>query len=194
MGLLGYIIATVAAKSIIKTVGSTTIDVIDATAKKQAEKESAVVKNGKLYVKPTRPSENYLNDNAYDVVQELLGAGFESVTLKPVKKLSERAVKKYGNIKSITINGNSNFLGVRRIPATSHIIINFLDFKDGVSRTVYEKVKKLKTGRIQSIEELEGNPSRGTSQKSSSKSFCPYCGEKIFNEEAKFCSACGKEI
>ena len=89
MGLLSYIIAkgvqTAAAKSIIKTVGYTTLDVIDATAKKNAQKDDAVVKKGKLYIKPTRSSEKYNGASAFEVVQELLGVGFESVTLKSYK-------------------------------------------------------------------------------------------------------------
>lgn len=202
MGLLGNIIAkgvaTAATNSIIKTVGKTvgdtTVGIIGATAQKQAQKEDAVIKNGTLYIKPTRSSEDYLGESAFDVVQELLGVGFESVTLKPIKKLSERAIKKYGNIKSISINGNNEFLGIKRVPASSHIIIDFLDFKEDVSRTVYTNVRRLKTGKIQDIEDLEYTSQKSKSTQNILKSFCPYCGEKVLQEQAKFCSSCGKEI
>ena len=198
MGLIGNLIAkgvaTAATKSIIKTVGNTTVDVIAATAQKQAQKDDAVEKNGKLYIKPTRSSEDYLGENAYDVVQELLGVGFESVTLKSVKELGERATKKYGNIKSISINGNSEFLGIKRVPASSYIVIEYLDFKEDVSSTVYTNVTRLKTGKISSSEEIEYSSHKSKVTQSAAKSFCPYCGKKILNENARFCSACGKEV
>ena len=198
MGLIGNLIAkgvaTAATKSVIKTVGNTTVDVIAATAQKQAQKDDAVERNGKLYIKPTRSSEDYLGENAYDVVQELLGVGFESVTLKSVKKLGERATKKYGNIKSISINGNSEFLGIKRVPASSHIVIEYLDFKEDVSSTVYTNVTRLKTGKISSSEEIEYSSHKSKVTQSAAKSFCPYCGQKIRNENARFCSACGREV
>lgn len=198
MGLIGNLIAkgvaTAATKSIIKSVGNTTVDVIAATAQKQAQKDDAVEKNGKLYIKPTRSSEDYLGANAYDVVQELLGVGFESVTLKSVKTLGERATKKYGNIKSISINGNSEFLGIKRVPASSHIVIEYLDFKEDVSSTVYTNVTRLTTGKISSSEEIEYSSHKSKVTQSAAKSFCPYCGRKILNGNARFCSECGKEV
>lgn len=198
MGLLANIIAkgisTAATKSIIKTVGDTTVDVIAATAQKQAQKDDAVEKNGKLYIKPTRSSEDYLGKSTFDIVHELLGVGFESVTLKSVKKLNERAIKKYGNIKSISINGNSEFLGIKRVPASCHIVIDFLDFKEDVSDTVYMNVKRLNTGKVSCVEDLEYSSRKDEKTQNNVKSFCPYCGEKVFNENARFCSACGKEI
>lgn len=198
MGLIGNLIskgvATAATKSIIKTVGSTTVEVISATAQKQTQKDDAIEKSGKLYIKPTRSSEDYIGENAYDIVQELLGVGFESVTLKSINKLSERAIKKYGNVKSISINGNCEFLGIKRVPTSSHIVIYFLDFKEDVSDTVYTNVTRLKTGKISSSEDIEYLSHKSKPFQNMPKSFCQYCGEKILNENAKFCSACGKEI
>ena len=165
-----------------------------AKSRSESAKEDSIVKKGILYIKPTRSSDNYLNESAFDIVQELLGAGFESVTLKPVKKLSERAIKKYGNVKSISINGHSEFMGVKRVPASSLIVIEYLDFKSGVCRTVYDNVIPLKAGKIRSVEDLEMQSPQNKSPKCISKAFCAYCGEKILDPNARYCFSCGKEI
>ena len=53
MGLLGNLIikgvTTVARNSTIKTIGTAAVGIIDATTKKQNQKEDAVVKNGKIW-------------------------------------------------------------------------------------------------------------------------------------------------
>ena len=197
MGLFSTIIVkgvtTAATKSIIKTVGNTTLDVIAATAQQQALKDDAVEKNGRLYIRPPRSSEDYLGENAFEVLQELTGAGFENVTLKPIKKLSNRATKKYGNIESISINGNNEFLGVKRVPATSYIVIEFLDYKEDIDHTTYASVNPIKAGLMQSISNFEETFQKNPI-KHLSKSFCPYCGEKVLNEKSRFCTACGKEL
>lgn len=196
MGLLGNLIvkgvATAARNSTIKAVGNTAVDVISATSKKQSQ-EDIVVKNGIVFIKPTRSSQDYLGENTLDVVQELLGVGFEKVTLKPVKKLSEHSVKKYGLIHTISINGNSEFLGIKKIPASSYILIEYLDFKNNVNPKVYENVKRITSGTISNADELEA-PSQENYNVNNFKNFCPYCGEKIININAKFCSNCGQKI
>jgi len=147
MGILGNLIvkgvSTALTNSTIKTVGNATVGVIAATAQKQEGKEDAVVKNGVLYIKPTRSSEDYLNKDVLDIVQELLGAGFESITLKSIKKLGDWSIKKYGRIHSISINGKNEFLGIKKVPASSHIVIEYLDFKDGINQDVYANVIEL---------------------------------------------------
>ncbi len=194
MGLLTSLIikgvTTAAAKSTIKTVGKTAIEVIDAKSKSEAQKDNSVVKNGILHIKPPHPSEEYLDKNALDVSIELLGVGFESVELKAVKKLGERGINKYGNVRSISINGDKDFFGIRKVPASSHIVIEFLDFKDGLNPETYTKVKRLKTGKICSINDLEDK----SNNISNAKRYCIYCGEPITNGNAKFCFACGKAI
>lgn len=198
MSILGKIIekgiSTAATKSIIKTVGNTTVGVISATAQKQSQKDDAVDKNGKLYIKPTRTSENYIGESVDEIVQELLGIGFESITLKPINKLNERSIKKYGKIKSIAINGNHEFFRSKRVPATSHIVIEFLDFREDVSPEVFTKVKRLSTGKIKNADELEYSYQSTPSVYHALKSFCPFCGEKVIYTNARFCASCGKNL
>lgn len=133
MGLLGSIIAkgvtTAAKNSTIRAVGSAAATVIASKASSPSEKSDVVVKNGVVLIKPTRSSEDYCGESALEVAKELLGVGFESVTLKPVNTLSERAKKRYGEIDSISINGKDEFLGVKKVPASSYIVIEYLDFK-----------------------------------------------------------------
>lgn len=197
MGLLGNIIAkgvvTAARNSTIKAVGNATATVIN--AKNQTEKEDVVVKNGTVFIKPTRSSEDYRNKNALDIAQELLGIGFESVTLKPINKLSEWSKKKYGKIESISINGKNEFLGIKKIPASSYILIEYLDFKDDVSKEVYSDIKSIKPGMVCSIAEIAAmiNKEDRNAIKTLAK-FCPYCGKPISYESARFCSSCGKEL
>lgn len=197
MGLLGNLIvkgvSTVARNSTIKTVSNAAVDVISATSQKHAEKEDTVIKNGKVFIKPTRSSEDYLGKNTMDVVQELLGAGFEKVTLKPVKKLGKHSVKKYGQIHTISINGKNEFLGIKKVPASSYIIIEYLDFKNNVNQEVYENVKRIKSGTVTSADEQEAQTLEN-SNANIFKNYCFYCGEKIINKNAKYCAACGKNL
>ena len=198
MALLGYIVKkgveTATKKATILAVGSAAASVISAKSKCESAKEDSVVKNGVLYLKPTRSSEQYINENAEDVAKELLGAGFEHVVLRGVKKLGEWTAKKYGRIHSITINGKKEFLGIKRVPASTHIIIEYLDFKDGINPEIYQNIKRLKNGKVFSIEQLEEAPEITKIASSASKQFCPYCGQKIMSQDVKFCSSCGKEI
>jgi len=199
MGILGNLIvkgvSTALTNSTIKTVGNATVGVIAATAQKQEGKEDAVVKNGVLYIKPTRSSEDYLNKDVLDIVQELLGAGFESITLKSIKKLGDWSIKKYGRIHSISINGKNEFLGIKKVPASSHIVIEYLDFKDGINQDVYANVNRIVAGIIHNVSDIEAMlPKDEVTTESSLKKYCSYCGESIQSEKAKFCSACGKEI
>lgn len=196
MGLIGNLIikgvATAARNSTIKVAGNAAVDVISATSQKQSQ-EDIVFKNGIVFIKPTRSSQDYLGDNALDVVQELLCVGFEKVTLKLVKKLSEHSVKKYGQIHTISINGNSEFLGIKRIPASSYILIEYLDFRNNVNPNVYENVTRITNGTISNADEQEAQFQENNNT-NNSKNFCPYCGEKIKNINAKFCSNCGQNI
>lgn len=199
MGLLGSIIAkgvvTAARNSTIKAVGNATATVIEAKAKNQTEKEDVVVKNGTMFIKPTRSSEDYCDKNALDIAQELLGIGFESVTLKPVNKLGEWSKKRYGKINSISINGKNDFLGIKKVPASSYIVIEYLDFKMNVSQEVYTNLKRITPGVICSVSEIVAmSQQENITASDNFEKYCSYCGKAIPNEEAKFCSHCGKEI
>ncbi len=133
MGLLGGIIAkgvmTAATNSTIKAVGNAAATVIATTANNRSEKDDIVAKNGVILIKPTRASGDYCGENALEIARELLGAGFESVKLKPINRLSERAKKRYGEIESISINGKDDFMGMKKVPASSYIVIEYLDFR-----------------------------------------------------------------
>ena len=202
MGLLGDIIAkgiaTAAKNSTIKAVGDAATNVIVASAERQNEKEDVVVKNGVSYIKPTRSSEEYRDKNALEIAKELFGVGFESIELKPIKKLGEHSKKKYGRIVSISINGKSDFLGIKKIPTSSYIIIEYLDFNKNVDNNVYEGINRISSGVKHNITELEVKLQENDNKKSfvadDAKNFCPFCGQSIKYKEAKFCSGCGKEL
>lgn len=153
-----------------------------------------------MLIKPTRSSEDYCGANVLEVVQELFGVGFNNITLKPICKLTEWSRKKYGKIVTITINGNSDFLGLKKIPATSFIIIEYMDFKPNVNPQIYEGIKCITPGKVYCDEKIESiTTSTGEDISSSNisndeKLFCAYCGKQIKNKEAKYCSYCGKEI
>lgn len=151
MGILSYVIAkgvkTAAKNATIKATAAAVVTVAGgiatATVAAQKNKEDVIVKDGVKFVRPTRASEEYLGANALDVVQELLGVGFEKVTLRPKAKLGAWSWKKYGQIESISINGNRSFRGVKRVPATAHIVVEYLEFKDTVDQEAYKKVEKI---------------------------------------------------
>ena len=215
MGLLTSIIAkgvvTAARNSTIKAVGDATVGVIGATAKRNSEKEDFVVKNGTLFINPTRSSNDYLEQKVLDITQELLGAGFENITLKPLNKLGEWSRKKYGNINSISINGKDQFLGVKKVPSTAFIVIEYLDFKKDVSPEVYSNITRIVPGIVHKAADVEAmflnnntgaisnvipnvSPSVATNDSNdevASKNFCSHCGHPVSNKEAKFCSNCG---
>ena len=223
MGLISYLVKKSAQKSIIKTIGKTAADVIVAksnaetdrlnaqTKKINAEIERINVKNGTgkdvkkeeiIYIKPPRSSEKYHDMDALLAVKELLGAGFVNITLRPARTLSERS-KKYGLIRSISINGNSDFLGVKKVSPYSKIIITYSDFKKDVNEGVYASVERITPGTISSVADLAapvepqvniGNDREANATESGFKGYCVYCGEMITKKEAKFCSACGKEL
>lgn len=201
MGLLGNIIAkgvmTAAKNSTIRAVGDAAATVIVAKASNPSEKSDVVVKSGVVLIKPTRSSDDYCGENALEIARELLGVGFENVTLKPVNTLSERAKKRYGEIESVSINGKDDFLGIKKVPASSYIVIEYLDFKKKVDTAVYASVARITPG-VMGRSELQMN--QVNAQESNTmpvgelKKYCPYCGTLISIDEAKFCSNCGKAI
>lgn len=198
MGLLSSIIAkgvvTAARNSTIKAAGDAVATLIATKASADAAKDDIVVKNGVTLIKPTRSSDDYCGENALEIARELLGAGFESVTLKPVKTLSERARKRYGKVESISINGKNEFLGVKKLPSTSYIVIEYSDFKKNVDMSVYAGVTKITPGTMQRDEPKATAQENSVPPQSKPKKFCPYCGNALAIEGAKFCSCCGKQI
>ena len=153
-------------------------------------------------IKPTRSSDDYCGENALEIVRELLGAGFESVTFKPRNSLSERAKKRYGEIEMVSINGKDNFAGVKKVPASSYIVIEYLDFKKNVDPSVYASVERIYPGvlsRIAPTPAIQQEPVRSIQPKverteTVTKKFCPFCGTAIAVAGAKFCISCGKQI
>lgn len=206
MGLLGNIIAkgvtTAATNSTIKAVGNAAANVIATGASKSSTKEDVTVKNGVVLIKPTRSSDDYCGENALEIARELLGAGFESVTFKPRYTLSERAKKRYGKIELVSINGKDTFVGVKKVPASSYIVIEYLDFKKNVDPSVYASVQRINPGvlsRIEPISAIQQEPTQYIQPKvvqteTVTKKFCPFCGTAIAVSGAKFCVSCGKEI
>lgn len=201
MGLLGNIIAkgvaAAARNSTIKAIGDVTENIISTATKAQNEKEDIVVKDGIMFIKPTRSSENYHDQNVMEIVQELICVGFENITLKPVNKLSELSKKKYGKIVSVTINGSNTFLGIKRIPASSHILIEYMDFKTNVNCDVYSNITRIIPGKVLISNSTEKSPTDNIENifpSEDQKRFCSYCGKHLTTEGAKFCSFCGKEI
>ena len=206
MGLLGSIIAkgvtTAATNSTINAVGNAVATVIATGANKQNTKEDITVKKGIILIKPTRSSDDYCGENASEIANELLGAGFDNVTFKPCNTLSERAKKRYGEIKSVTINGNDDFTRLKKVPASSYIVIEYLDFKKGIDPSVYADVKKITPNALsggESIQAICQETARRIQadmpQTSNvTKKFCPYCGTAVAVSGAKFCISCGKQI
>lgn len=198
MGLLGNIIskgiATAARNSTIKTVGNAAANVIVTKTSASAEKDDIVVKNGVMLIKPTRSSEDYCGENALEIAKELLGIGFESITLKPVNILRERAKKRYGKIESISINGKNEFLGIKKVPASSYIVIEYSDFKKNVDVGVYASVTKITPGIMKRTEPQMSVQESSVAPTSEIKKYCPYCGAVLSVADAKFCSCCGKAI
>lgn len=198
MGLLGNIIAkgvvTAAKNSTIRAVGDAAATVIATKANNPTEKDDVVVKNGVILIKPTRSSEDYCGENALDIAKELLGAGFESVTLKPVNTLSERAKKRYGEIESISINGKEEFLGIKKVPSSSYIVIEYSDFKKKVDAGVYASVTRITPGVMKRNEPQMGIQESSIKPTSEAKRFCPYCGTALSVSGARFCTNCGNAI
>jgi len=206
MGLLGSIIAkgvtTAATNSTIKAVGNAAATVIATSASKSSTKEDVTVKNGVVLIKPTRSSDDYCGENAMEIARELLGAGFESVTFKPINTLSERAKKRYGEIEGVSINGKDSFVGVKKVPASSYIVIEYLDFKKNVDASVYASVQRINPGvfsRIASTPVIQQEPAKSIQPKAVqtdavAKKFCPFCGTAVAVAGAKFCIGCGKQI
>ena len=90
MGLFGQLISTgittAAKNSTIKAIGDATSKAISSLPDTEV---IAVGNAGPLLVKPTRPSEEYHGEKALEMAKELVGVGFESVTLQPVCTLGK---------------------------------------------------------------------------------------------------------
>lgn len=198
MGLLSGIIAkgviTAALNSTIRVAGEAAATVIAANASTASEKGDIIVKNGVVLIKPTRSSDDYCGENALEIARELLGVGFESVTLKPIRELNERAKKKYGEIESISINGKDEFLGVKKFPSTSYIVIEYSDFKTNVDIGVYSSVAKITPGVMNRNELKVNNREHSVLPLSEEKRFCPYCGSVLAIAGARFCACCGEKL
>lgn len=198
MGLLSGIIAkgviTAARNSTIRAAGAAAATVIATKASTASEKDDVIVKKGVVLIKPTRSSDDYCGENALDIARELLGVGFESVTLSPVRVLSERAKKRYGEIESISINGKDEFLGIKRIPSTSYIVIEYLDFKKNVDIGMYSSVAKITPG-VMNRNELQVNINEhSVLPPSGEKRFCKYCGSALAVADSRFCACCGERL
>ena len=197
MGILGYLIVkgtqTAAKNATIAAVGSAAANVLSAASQIHVNKEDSAVKNGVLYIKPTRSSDEYYGKDVSEIVQELLGNGFENISLKPVKKLGQFSAKKYGLISSISIGGNNSFSKSKKMPASSYIVIEYLDFKETVDKAIYGRVERIVPGKVQHTQPAEVKVQLINSTAENCK-YCCYCGQPITNAGARFCGSCGKEI
>lgn len=219
MGIIGNAIskgiAAATRNSTIKAVSKAAIDVINAKSSNtntsqnvvhvasdcnttDTSKNTTTSEKDNKYICPSRSSEEYLNANALDVCYELFGVGFTKIMLKPRKKLNERSVKKYGKIRSITISGKNEFSERKRFLPTAYIIIEYLDFKPGISPDIYSNVEYINPGimsndRVNNDGETKETHSINSSAYSSKK-FCPYCGESLTTSEAAFCPSCGNRL
>lgn len=194
MGILSNIIikgiSTAARNSTIRVAGEATANIIAAKSDEYSKKEDIVVKNGITLIRPTRSSDDYYGKDAMEIAYELLGAGFERVNLEANKKLGAGSKRKYGKIESISINGKTDFIGVKRIPASSYIVIKFLDFKKNVDSSVYENVCKMSSGVLYHKESKGNIQENDKIEDDINKKFCPYCGQSLISVSAKFCSKC----
>lgn len=187
MGLISKVISTAARNSTIKAVGQTAINVISAAK----TKTDSCNHN---HITATRNAIDYYEEYVMDVVRELLGARFENITLKSANKLNERSKNKYGLIESISIAGKYDFSKQTKFAKSSHIVIEFLDFKSKVNQNIYSSVTRIPNGAITiQSNETESYTTLKTSTCRPNK-FCPYCGESITIDNAKFCSNCGESI
>ncbi len=199
MGLLSYIVAksvtTAAKNSTIKAVANATTKVIESKANNRTEKDDVAIKNGKLFIKANRSSEDYRGKDVIEIAKEFLGSGFESVTLRPVNKLNEWSKKQYGKIQAVVINGKSEFLGIKKFPASSYILIEYLDFKKTTNLETYTYENCITPGTFHSIDDIE-NMHKDIKSVAPGKmrNYCAHCGAPILYEIAKFCSQCGKEV
>ena len=200
MGLLGHIITkgvtTAARNSTIKAVGNAATQVMVAKANNSLENENMVVKNGVVLIKPTRSSSGYSGRNALEIARELLGVGFYSVTLMPENILSERVKRRYGEIRTISINGKKDFQGIKKVPATSYIVIEYSDFKQNVDPSIYSYVERIIPGVMNRMgSQAQSNiPEMVVAPTSAPKRFCPYCGTSLMVEGARFCTSCGNGL
>lgn len=190
----GVVIAakSIATNAINDHIADKTNEIAETRELTQAQKDSgATIKNGRLYLPPTRSKYEYLHENALEIADELLEAGFENVTLTPIKKLNNGAINKYGQIHKITINGNKEFDKTKKLPSSAVIHIEYLDFKYTTPNT-YKNVSYITPGPVQKVE-----PPIATTQTTNKPitpeptSFCIYCG--FPNQNSTFCGNCGKK-
>ena len=101
-----------------------------------------------------------------------------------------------GNI-SISYKLNSikvSFSKRKKVPASSYIIIEYLDFKKTVNVGVYTSVARIMPGIMNRNQMQVGVQEPGITSIGEAKKFCPYCGSVLNITGAKFCAGCGKAI
>lgn len=203
MGLLSYLVVkgmeTASKKAVINAAGMATATVISATAQAKEGNPDSVVKNGVLYVKPNRNSEEYIGKGAITTVNELLGCGFEKVELKANKSIGSFGIKKYGKVKSVSINGKNEFFARKKVLSSAYVVVEYNDFKDSVDRSMLGKVEMIKPGIFESIineetfitHKVNINQNNATTYETR---YCMYCGKEINDSNAKYCCGCGREL
>ena len=90
--------------------------------------------------------------------------------------------------------GNLHPAQIKKVPASSYIVIEYSDFKKNVDAGVYTSVAKIVPG-IMNRTDLQVNIQKSkVSPEDEVKNFCPYCGAALSVADAKFCSSCGHAI
>ena len=210
MGLLSYLVVkgveTASKKTLINATGMAATSVIATAAQIKEEQPDSIIKHGTLYVKPNRASSDYYGNDAITTVNELIGCGFDAVELKASKNIGSFGIKKYGKVKSVTINGQSDFNTKKKFISSAYVIVEYNEFRSSVDDSIRSKVNTIRPGIFNTIinEATFAEPKISMSQTNISQNqvytsasalrYCMYCGKQISDSNARFCSACGKEL
>jgi len=208
--MLGLLIGAAVASELIDTISEVSTHIIDATA--HSIKDSIFVNCS---------ASTFYQKQYMEVIHALLGMGFTNINAVEIRKHRQGFFTKniYGQVESVSINGNDSFKKGDRFVKEAHVVVSFHVFIDSPhvvipeleyntrSHPVYEQPRYQQPinvnvnidngfrgyGNQQSQGQYNGNPYYGQQRQYTydmPQKRCAYCGT-LAPGHAAFCPNCG---
>ena len=212
--MLGLLIGAAVASQLIDTIGEASNHIIDASthildASSRATKDMIFVNCS---------ASNFYQKQYMEVIHAMLGMGFTNVNAVELRQHRENFFTRniYGQVESVSINGNDSFKKGERYAREAHVVVSFHVFKDSPhvvipeleynyrSQPVYEQPRYQQPINVNvNIDngpreygyqrQYNGNPYYEQQRQNTydpPQKRCAYCGV-LASKHAAFCPHCG---
>lgn len=208
--MLGLLIGAAVASQLIDTIGEASNHIIEAST--HAMKDMVFVNCS---------ASNFSQKQYMEVIHALLGMGFTNVNAVELRRHRRNFFTNniYGQVESVSINGNENFKKGERFAREAHVVVSFHVFKDSPhvvipeleyhyrSHPVYEQPRYQQPMQPINVNvNIDNGPREygnrrqyyGDSNYEQQRPYtydipqkrCAYCGALVF-KNAAFCTHCG---